>query len=75
VRIFINVVDPLGVKRRSPALDAMYLIALLKEEFREIRAILTRDPSNKCAFGHFAVLFRQCLGNRQFVGEIVCKYA
>jgi hypothetical protein len=50
VKILIKVVDPAGVEERAPALDAVYLISLLKQQLRKIGSILTGDACNKCSF-------------------------
>ena len=52
VRIYIEVIDPIGIERRTPAEDSMNLIAFLEEKLRKIRAVLPGDSSDKC-FLHF----------------------
>ncbi len=44
VGILVEVVDPVGIEQRGPALDAVDLIAFLKQKFRQVGAVLAGDP-------------------------------
>jgi hypothetical protein len=50
VRVFIDVVDPLGVEQRGAALDAVHLIALVQQEFSQIAAVLAGDAGDQGFF-------------------------
>jgi hypothetical protein len=45
MRIGVEMVDARGIEGCGAALYAMDFIALVQEQFREVRAILARDPS------------------------------
>ena len=47
LRIVVDVVDPRGIERTAPPNDAVNLIPLGKQEFGEIRSILTGDAGYK----------------------------
>lgn len=40
-------IDPAGVVAAGPEFDAMHLVALIKEDFREVTAVLTVDAGDK----------------------------
>src|ERR1700688_3906080 len=40
-------VDPIRIERRSPTLDAVNTVALGKEQFGQIGAVLSRDAGNQ----------------------------
>ena len=52
VRILVQMVDPVGVEQRGPALDAMDGVALAEQEFGQVGAILAGDTGDECGFGH-----------------------
>ena len=59
-----QMLDAGRVRQRSPADDAMYLIALLEQKLRQIRAVLSCNSGNQRYFVHsfrsfFAVFQRQ----------------
>ena len=47
VRVLINMINPLRIERGRPTLDAVHLIALLKQKLGKIGAVLTRDASDQ----------------------------
>ena len=50
MRILIDVINTIGIKRRGATLDAMYYIAFIEQELGKVRAILPSDPSNEGDF-------------------------
>ena len=48
--ILIEMINPIGIKRRSTPFQTMYLIPLFKQKLCQIRSILTGNPGNKCCF-------------------------
>ncbi len=48
----LNVRDALEIQRAGPAHHADHRVALLKEEFSQIRAVLARHARNQCPFCH-----------------------
>jgi hypothetical protein len=50
------VVDALGVEQRGAALDAVHLVALLQQEFRQIGAVLPGDAGDECLARHVVVM-------------------
>lgn len=49
-RVLIQMIDSISTEQRSPALDAMNLVALVDQEFRKIRTILTCNASDQSLF-------------------------
>ncbi len=49
VRIRVQMVDPVRVEQRRPALDAVDLVALLEQKLGEIGAVLARDSRDQRA--------------------------
>jgi hypothetical protein len=47
MRVFVKVVNTLGVDERRGAFDTVDLIALLQKEFGEVGAILSSNSSNE----------------------------
>src|SRR5882672_4738785 len=47
VRVFVEVVDPRGVERGRPALDAMHRVTEAEQIFGEIGAVLPSDAGNQ----------------------------
>ena len=47
MRIGINVIDTIGIERRSAPDDAVYLITFGQQKFGKIRSILPGDPRDK----------------------------
>jgi hypothetical protein len=45
VRVLVDVVDPAGVERAGAPLDAVHDVALLQQQFRQIRAVLAGDAT------------------------------
>lgn len=52
VRVFVQVVDAVGIEERSAALDAVHLVTLLEQEFSEVGAVLAGDAGDECDLGH-----------------------
>jgi hypothetical protein len=52
VRILVQVIDAIGVEKRSAALDAVDDIAFAQQEFGEVGAILSGHASEQCNFSH-----------------------
>jgi hypothetical protein len=50
VRVLIEMIDARGIKKRGTPLDAVHFIALRKQKFGKIRAILPSDTGNKRPF-------------------------
>jgi len=50
MRILVDVVDPLRVEKRSTALDAVHLVALLEEKLGQVGAVLAGNAGDECAF-------------------------
>ena len=50
MRVLKDMVDALCVEQGRAALDAMNLVALLKQEFGQIGSILSSDPGNQRLF-------------------------
>ena len=46
VRVAIQVVNAIRIEERRTALDAVHFIALLKQEFRQVRAVLAGDAGD-----------------------------
>jgi hypothetical protein len=49
VRVLVEMVDALGIKRGSAPLQAMNFISLGEQELRQVGAILPRNPRDQCA--------------------------
>jgi hypothetical protein len=47
VRIFVNMVNTVGIEQRRPALDAMNLVAFGEEKFSEVRTVLAGDSCDE----------------------------
>ena len=56
VRILVEVIDAVGVEQRRTALDAVHLVALLQQQFRQIGAVLAGDAGNQCALHGISML-------------------
>jgi hypothetical protein len=52
VRILVEVVDPVGVDERRPALDAVDDVSLVEQELGEVGAVLAGDAGDESDFGH-----------------------
>jgi hypothetical protein len=50
VRVLVEVVDAVGVEERSASLDAVHLVALVKEELRKVGAVLPVTPVTRAIF-------------------------
>jgi ABC-type enterochelin transport system substrate-binding protein len=50
VRIFVDVIDALGVKEGGTAFDAVNFVAFFEEKFREVGTVLAGDAGDECAF-------------------------
>ena len=48
--VLIKVIDPAGVEAAGPSFDSMNLVALLKQQLRQVTSILPRDAGNKSSF-------------------------
>ena len=51
VRVLVEVIDPAGVERGGAPLDAVNLVALLKEELSQVTAVLPGDAGDQGGFG------------------------
>ncbi len=51
VRVAVQVVDAVGIEQRRAALDAVYLVALLEQQFSEIGPVLAGDARDECGLG------------------------
>ena len=51
VRVLVDVVDPLGIERAGPALDAVDEVAFVKQKFGQVRAVLAGDAGDEGGFG------------------------
>ena len=49
--ILVEVVNPAGVEAAGTPLDPMNLVALLKQQLRQVAAVLPRDAGNEGGFG------------------------
>jgi hypothetical protein len=47
MRILVEVVDPFGVERGSPALQAVNLIPFRQKKFRQVRSVLSGNPGDQ----------------------------
>ena len=52
VRILIEMIDAIGIKKRGTALDTMDLITFFQEKLGQISPILAGDAGNQCFFIH-----------------------
>ena len=52
VRILVDLVYPLGVKRAGPALDAVHDVAFFQKEFSQVGAVLAGDEGGFLVCGH-----------------------
>ena len=50
VRVLIDMINALSIKRRRTALDAMHFISLLEQKFGQIRAVLAGHAGNESDF-------------------------
>ena len=50
VRVFVDVIYPLGIEQGRPALDAVHFIAFLQQKFRQIGSILTGHAGDEGFF-------------------------
>ena len=81
VRVLVEVVNAICVELRRTALDAVNFVALFKQEFGEVRAVLARDAGDECFFGRHGGentsdlraqgVSRPVLGSSP-IGRIVC---
>ena len=51
VRILVQVIDPVGVEQRRPALDAVDDVALVEQELGEVGAVLAGDAGDEMRRG------------------------
>ncbi|MNR05363.1 hypothetical protein D3C85_1213910 [compost metagenome] len=70
MRIVEQVVDTVGVEKRSSAFDTVDLISLGKQKFGKISTVLPGDACNKCDFAHCCASFlkpgRKCLQSGRY---------
>ena len=59
VRILVEVVDARRVERARPADDAVHLVALLQQQFREVGPVLPRDARDQRSLAHSSFLFKR----------------
>jgi hypothetical protein len=57
MRVFVDVIHPLGVKQRRAPLDAVYLVSLIQQELGKITAVLASNASDKGFFHRFMLTF------------------
>ena len=57
MRVLVDMVDPLGVEQRRPALDPVHLIALFEQEFGKVGSVLPGDAGDKRFLRHVRVRF------------------
>jgi hypothetical protein len=50
--IAIQVVDPTRAEAAAAPHNAVNLVSLVQQKFRQIRPILSRDASDNCSLGH-----------------------
>ena len=55
MRVFIEMIDALGIERRRAALDAVYDVSLGQQEFRKIGPVLTGDADDQCNLSESSV--------------------
>ena len=53
VRVLIEMVDPLGVEQGSAPLDAVHLVTLVQEKFRQVGPVLAGDSGDQSDFLFF----------------------
>ena len=46
MRVFVKMIDPLGIEQGTPAFNSMHFIAFLQQQFRQISSVLPRNPCN-----------------------------
>ena len=56
MRIFVYVVNTVGIEAGRAALDAVDLIAFFEKQLCQVRAVLAGDAGNQCDFAHKRVL-------------------
>jgi hypothetical protein len=56
VWVLVQVIDTVGVEQGGATLDAVYLVPLLQQEFRQVRTILTGNASDEGLFNHIMFL-------------------
>ncbi len=61
MRVFIEMIDPAGVKQRGTALDAVDLIAFPQQKIREISSVLPGDTRDQCCF-----LYQSCTSHQRY---------
>ena len=59
--VLVEVINSLGIQRRRTPLDPVNLIALIEQELREVRPILTSDAGYQCFF-HFSLALTVIFG-------------
>jgi hypothetical protein len=58
MRVLIQMIDAIGVKERTAALDAVDFIAFIQQKFGQVSTVLTRDAGDERFFCHdCSVLF------------------
>jgi hypothetical protein len=50
VRIFVDMVHPLGIKRLRAPLDVMHFLALIEQELSKVATVLACDASDEGFF-------------------------
>src|SRR5579863_1381048 len=60
MRILVEMIHAIGIKKRTPSLNAVNLVSLIEQELTEVSAILARYARNQCDFRHI-YLFRNCV--------------
>jgi hypothetical protein len=51
VDVAVEMLDPLRAERARPAHETVHLVAFVKQQFGQIRAVLPGDAGNQCASG------------------------
>jgi hypothetical protein len=57
MRILVQMVDALGVKRGSAAFQAVNFITFGEKEFRQVRSVLSGNPGDQRAFWQTSTSF------------------
>jgi hypothetical protein len=76
MRILVEMVDALGVKRGSAAFQAVNFITFREEEFRQVRSVLSGDPGDQRAFWQTSTSWNEVKTRRATsaggAGSIMC---
>ena len=56
VRVFVEMIDAVGVEQRRTALDAVHRVAFFDQKLGQISTVLTGNAGDQCCFFHPSVL-------------------